>query len=125
MSRRNVLKPHVLASAQSLASSFQTDPTNIENLDNIAYAIQTNGVTDNAGTFGVQLRLKKADSPSEVTPWIDLTLDAPPTLNNADNNFYIYLSGLVATEIRLVFTAAGTAPDGTAALWISGVQAGG
>ena len=125
MPRKNLIVPYKLESAKSLATDFQSSVINIENIDNIAFIIETSSVTDNTGTFGVQVRFKKPNSPTEMTEWISLTLDTAPTLADTDGEFYVYLNGLVATEIRLTFTAAGSTPDGTVDIWVSGNQTGG
>lgn len=111
-----------IATAQSLAASFNSEITTIKTVDNVAYTIQTASVTDNTGTFGVQFRAYKDDN--TVGSWIDLTLSSTPTLADADDGFLINLNQLPPGQVRLAFTAAGGTPDGTAEIWISGKQLG-
>ena len=124
MARRNVLLPYQIASAEDLSTDFQTAVTNVQNLDKVVYKVVTSGVTDNTGTFGVQVRDTRPNSPNQDSGWIDLTFDAAPVLND-DNSAYYIEANVVATEARLIFTAAGGTPDGTAEIWVSGTQIGG
>ncbi len=121
---RRIIEPFQLASAQSLAANFQSSPTNIQHLDKIAYKVTTSGVTDNTGTFGVQVRDNGLSLNGVPGDWIDLSFDSVPTLNDTDGDFYIEAT-VVATEARLTFAAAGGTPDGTARILVSGTQIGG
>lgn len=112
MSRKS--KTRQLASAQSLASNFTTDWVNIPFLDNVGIAINTASVTDNTGTFAVEVRMKDGNDTSDP---IELTLSSTPTLADADDDFFINLNQVPATQVRLKFTAAGGTPDGTAQIW--------
>lgn len=111
MAARNVAKKR-LATAQSLAASFTTAATNIENLDSICWKIATSGVTDNTGTFSFQTRVKLDES--NYSTWIDEEFDPAPTLASANTTFSCFATRVEGTEARLKFTAAGGTPNGTA-----------
>lgn len=116
MGRKHKIEPYQVAPAQSLAASFQTDPTDVSQTDIIKYTVQTTGVTDNTGVFSIQIRdIIPNTEPANptATPWTTLTLDTAPTLNNADVTFAIIANQFVASQIRLAFAASGTVPDGT------------
>ncbi len=110
------VKTSRLESAQSLAASFSTDWLTIAYQDNVGYLITTSGVTDNTGTFAVEVRM--TDSNGVSSDAVALTLDATPTLADTDAEFFINLNQVPATQVRLTFTAAGGTPDGTAAIFV-------
>lgn len=124
MGRKNLIRPYKLLTAQSLAVDFETEPSNIENVDNFAYLIDATGITDNTGSYGVEIRYKIANT-SELSAWVPLSLSEASIYADVDTKFYIYLNGLVASEVRLTFVAAGGTPDGVATIWISGNMIGG
>lgn len=115
MGRKHVAPAKQLESAKTLASDFQTSVYEVNQGDVVAFVIDCNSVTDNTGTFTVQVRFRK--DKNTVTSWVDLTLDSTPTLANAAEEFYIQLSNLVADEVRISFVAAGGTPDGTCDIW--------
>ena len=125
MSRKQLLKPYRLLTAQSLAASFQTVATNMEQLDYVSYVISTSGITDNTGTFGVEVRYVYPNTAGpETSAWIPLTLSLVPTLADVDDDITITVQNEGWSEIRLAFTAAGGTPDGTAVVSVSGTTRG-
>lgn len=120
MSRKTMFPGKRIATSQSLAANFQTSALEIEMVDNVAVLIDCNSVTDNTGTFAVQLRIRENEN--LVSDWVSLTLDSVPTLSNAAAEFFINLNQLPPCELRVSFTAAGGTPDGTCEIWFSGTQ---
>jgi len=112
-----------LATAQSLAANFQTEATNIDNLDKIAWTVSTAGITDNTGTFSFQVRDRDAVS-NQTGDWIDCAFDPVPTLADANTTLYMIATEIEASEARLVFAAAGGTPDGTAQIWVKASRKG-
>ena len=107
MSRKNVIAPYKIADNQSLATSFETPPTNIQFLDNVALQVSTSGVTDNTGQFSIQVS-------NDGQTWQDIDLDpAIDPLADDNANIFVNMSQLAFAQIRLKFVAAGGTPDGT------------
>jgi hypothetical protein len=117
MSRKHV-KTKKLASAQSLAASFQMEWMKVSQLDNVGFVVSTAGVTDNTGTFSVQVRTVDSNT-GEASPAATLTLDEVPMLTSTNTTLFINVNQLPADEIRLAFVPAGGTPDGTAAIWVN------
>lgn len=116
MSRKSV-KTKLLGSAFDLSEDFQTDWVNIAQLDNVGFLISTSGVTENDGTFAVEVRNKLSDS--DYSEEAELTLSGVPTLNNTDFSTFLNLNQVPADQIRVTFTApASGTPDGTAEISI-------
>lgn len=124
MARKNLAEPFKILTAQSLAVSFFTSPMNVDYLDNIGIIADCTGVTDNTGTFAVQVRFKDKDT-GAVSNWGDLTMDTVPTLASTSAVIVINLNQIPFSEFRLAFTAAGAVPDGIATVWFSARQVGG
>lgn len=120
--RKNMLPAKQIESAKTLASNFQTDAIRIETADNVGFYIYCSSVTDNTGTFAAEVRPYKDDN-TLGEDWIPLTLSTTPTLNNADDDFFVSLNQLPNCQVRLSFSAAGTTPDGTCNIWISATGA--
>lgn len=120
MARKTTIGGVRIANDQSLASNFQTSAYEIEMIDNVGLTIETSGVTDNTGTFAVQVRIRENEN--IVSGWVSLTLSSVPTLANADDSFFVSLNQLPPCEIRVTFTAAGGTPDGTCDIFFSGTQ---
>lgn len=122
MSRKNVLEPIVLASNQSLATSFNSAPTVVKYLDNISY--QINVVTTNSeGTFAVEVSNDYVPSNSGVTPdtgnWSPLVLTGTPTVAAANNTLVINMNQLPFAAIRLAYTST-VAGTGTCEIILTG-----
>lgn len=127
MARKSV-KSQQLESSKTLASNFTTNWVKIPYLDNVGFVINCDSVTDNTGTFAVQVRIKEkegADANAAASAATTLTLSSTPTLADADDDFFINLNQLPATEVRLSFTAAGGTPDGTCDIFMHSATVGG
>lgn len=121
MSRKTMFPGKRIALEQSLASDFQTSALEIEMVDNVALIIDCNNVTENDGTFAVQLRIRQ--DANNVSEWTSLTLSSVPTLSDADDQFFINLNQLPPCELRVTFTAPGSgSPDGDCNIWFSATQ---
>lgn len=120
MGSKGFVKGYKLSSAQSLASNFNSDPVTVKTMDNVGLLIETDSVTDNTGTFDVQVKIHKDDN--NESGWATLTLSTTPTLADADNQFFVNLNQLPPCKLRVAFTAAGGTPDGTCDIWMSGKQ---
>lgn len=116
MSRKSV-KTKRLLNDQSLAADFSTDWINISYLDNVGFLVNCNSVTDNTGTFAVEVMCE--DSNGNESEAVALTLSATPTLADTDADFFINLNQVPATKVRLTFTAAGGTPDGTCDVFVN------
>lgn len=125
MARKNLAIPTKILTAQSLAADFTGPAMNVDYLDNAFIIVDCTGITDNIGTFGVEVRFVPAQGLGLPSAWVALTLDSTPTLVNADQAFGINLNQVPFSEFRLTFTAAGGTPDGVADVWYSARQVGG
>lgn len=121
MARKNVHR-YKLASATSIAASFNSAAFDVNQADNVFIILSTTGVTSNTGTFSVQARIKK--DINNFSNWVTLTLDSTPTLASADADFGINLNQIPFDEARVVYTASGTSA-GTVDIWIEVKQIGG
>jgi hypothetical protein len=128
MSRKNVLKPYKIASAQSMAVAFQTPPTLILFADNVSYQINIT-TTNSTGTFAVQVSNDYAvDEVNNIVvnpgTWDSLTLSGTPVAAGANDSIVIDLHQLPFNAVRLAYTpiVAGT---GTADVYIMHKQVGG
>jgi hypothetical protein len=109
MSRKNVLAPVLIASNQSLASSFNSSPTIINYLDNCAYQINVN-TSNSTGTFAVQASLDYSPGgPNEPIAnagnWVSLSMSGVPTVSAASDVININLNQLPFKAIRLAYTS--------------------
>lgn len=125
MARKNLAKPFKIATAQSLAANFSTSPMNVENLDNVGIILDCKSITDNTGTFAVEVRFKVDTVGPQSSGWGELTLDVVPTLADAPVVIPINLNQIPFTEFRITFTAAGGTPNGNVDIWFSARQVGG
>lgn len=121
MSRKQLLPAKQLESAKTLASSFQTSEVTVDTADNIGLWIYASSVTDNTGTFGVDVRPYRDQN--TYGDWVALSLSPTSTLANTDQNFFISLNQLPNCQVRVNFTAAGGTPDGVCDVWIAGTGA--
>lgn len=116
MSRKQLLQANKIADGQSLAANFQTDPIMIETADNVGLWIEVpTGITDNTGTFTVQVRAYK--DANNFSAWANLTTTY--TLANAAATFFRKETQLPNCQLRVSFVAAGGTPDGTVDIWVS------
>ncbi len=119
MSRKNILSPELIASAQSLAASFNSTPTMIPFLDNCAYQINVT-TSDSIGTFHVEGSVdyvQQTPIQRGVTGnWVPLTLGgatANPVANAANDTIIINLNQVPFNALRIAYVS-GTAGTGHA-----------
>lgn len=124
MARKNIAVKKILT-AQDLSADFQSIVTNVDYLDNVGVIIKTSGVSDNTGSFGIQVRIKNTQDDQNYSDWSDLTLNPVPTLADTDTDFNINLKQVPFSELRVVFAVAGGTPDGTCDVWLMAKQVGG
>lgn len=110
MSRKNANRYHLLTN-QSLASSFQSEPTMIAYMDNISYQIDV-VTSDSIGEFKIQasnnFQNQQAVQNPEPGTWVDLPLGGPtsnPVVNAANDVIIINLNQLPFNAVRIVYTA--------------------
>lgn len=125
--RKNILSPELVATAQTLASSFNSTPTMIPFLDNCAYQINVT-TTNSTGTFAVQGSLDYVqETPLKrgVTGnWIPLTLGgatANPVANAANDTIIINLNQVPFNALRISYTST-IAGTGTADIYFMSKQ---
>lgn len=123
MASKYVTKPKILETAKSLGTDFTTTATNIENLDHVAWIVETSSVTDNTGTFTAQVRMTDANA-NEASGWVELDFTPAATLADANATLHLQLFDIVATEARLKFVADGGTPNGTAKITVQGRRGG-
>lgn len=131
MSRKNVVAKKI-ATAQSLAASFTSEPTVIQFLDNVSYQINIT-TTNSTGSFVVQASLdyEPAGSvdPMSGVPnsgnWVDLVLSGgTPTAAAANDSILIDLNQLPYKAVRLKYTPT-IAGTGTMNIYVAAKQLGG
>lgn len=110
MSSKRALLPVVIASAQSLAASFNSTPTMVTYVDNIAYLINVTTV-DSTGSFSVQVSEDYApppqgsNTPANSGTWTTLTLSGVPSVAAANDTIAISLNQLPFNAVRLAYTS--------------------
>lgn len=118
------MKDHLLGkhveSDTSLAASFNTAAFRVISMNNVGFIAVTTGVTANTGAIVPQVRIKKSET--EYSAWVNLTLDTPVVLADADISYFINLNPLPPVEIRLAYTKGSGTQDGTVDIWMSGVE---
>lgn len=120
MSAKNSFETKI-SDGVSLGASFQTDPVDVHAKINIlGINIATSSITDNTGDFVIEHRIYK--DAQNFSSWAELSLSSTIVLNNANITTLVYLTGLPKGQIRVNFTAAGTTPDGTVDIWVSGKE---
>lgn len=125
MARKNLATPTRVLIAQSLATSFNGPAMDVSYFDNVWITADCTAVTDNIGTFSVEVRNIPAEGKGSPSSWGTLTLDTVPTLVNSSQVVQINLNQVPFSQFRLVFTANGTVPDGVADVWYTARQVGG
>lgn len=118
MGSRDLIVGANLSNAVSLAASFNTGFVPVRDVDNIGFTIETTGVTTNDGTFIPQVRILKDNN--NFSGWIDLTLDTPIVLANADISVFVNLNQLPPCQVRIKYTQGSSTPNGTVVIWASG-----
>lgn len=114
MSRKIFMKPFALLDGQSLAADFQSEVVDIPYIDHVGITIVTSNVTDNTGTFTIEVRNGERDT------WQTLTLDTPMALSNDDASYNLSFAQIPFSQMRIKFVAAGTTPDGTVTAYVAG-----
>lgn len=127
MARKNVLK-NKIATAQTLAASFNSLPTMIPFGDNCAYQVNVT-TTNSTGTFSVQGSLdyvqQTQDTKGVAGNWIDLSLGGgTPTVAAANDTILINLNQLPFNAVRIAYTST-IAGTGTADIYVMEKQIGG
>lgn len=121
MSRKNVLEPVLIASAQSLASNFTSTPTIISQGDNVGYQIDATTI-NSAGTFAVEVSMDYQPAgptgPARAGTWSALQLSGVPTLSGSSDTINISLNMPPFKAVRLSYTAT-TPGTGTANIFVS------
>lgn len=125
MARKNLATPTKVLSAQSLAANFNGPAMDVSYFDNVWITADCTGITDNMGTFSVEVRNIPAEGKGPPSNWGTLTLDTVPTLTNVNEVIQINLNQVPFSQFRLVFSAAGGTPDGIADVWYTARQVGG
>jgi hypothetical protein len=125
MARKNLATPTRVSVAHSLATSFTGPAMDVSYLDNVWITADCTGVTDNTGSFSVEVRNVPAEGKGAPSNWGSLTLDTTPNLSNMDEVIQINLNQVPFSQFRLVFTANGVVPDGVADIWYTARQVGG
>ncbi len=122
MAQKFVAEPILIEAGRSLASDYQWASVPVKYLDTFSFIVNTASVTSGTGTFGVQVRMQVASSLA-YSGWVDLTLDAIPTMAGVDQNLSISVDNKDFSEARLVYVADGS-PDGTASVYFAGSSEG-
>lgn len=117
MSRHNLLTAKKISDGQSLAANFQSSAVTIETANTVGIWLDASGVTDNTGTFTVQVRPYK--DANNLGSWASLTTTYQ--LANAAAVFFRKEENLPPCQIRVSFVAAGGTPDGSVDIWISAI----
>jgi len=106
----NILKAYKLVTAQTLASSFNSNPVTLTTLDKVCFNIDCTSVTVNTGTFFVQHRVYKDEN--TFSSWATLTLTSVPTLAGANAVFYREVTACPG-QLRIGFTSGGGGQNGS------------
>lgn len=127
MARKDTLV-YELVAGQSLAASFNSEPTVVRNLDNFSYQINIS-TTDSTGSFAVEVSNDYSVNPSGVVVdagnWTPLVLaGGTPVANAANDTIAISLNQLPFYAVRLAYTST-LAGTGTCDVYISSKQIGG
>jgi hypothetical protein len=113
MAGKRVTQPYTWFTAEDISVNFTSPSFSVRNLDNVGIAIRCTSVTDNTGEWTVE-----ATSDPLGLAWFDLEVTPALSLADADEDFTIHITGIAFDQIRVVFTAAGTIPDGVATAYI-------
>lgn len=107
MTLKPVILPVKLVDAESLASSFESDPLDIQYMDNVG--IQFNWDTsDGYGTFGVEVSIDKEN-------WNALPLSSTIQVNLGPSTAYVDLNQISAVYVRVRYYR--TSGGGTVDVW--------
>lgn len=100
--RKNVFS-HKIAAAQTLATSYNSDPIKLDTVSLVAFHVSTASVTNNVGQFTIEHRIYVDQN--NYSDWAELTLDSDSILADVDAIFEIIASTLPPGQIRLVYSA--------------------
>lgn len=123
MSRKNVLEPVQINTAQSLAANFTTTPTIISQGDNVGYQIDI-ATTNSVGTFAVEVSMDYQQAgpwgPARAGNWSALQLSGStaPSVSSANDVINISLNMPPFKAVRLAYTSS-VAGTGTADIFVS------
>lgn len=113
MARKHVLKKHQVVTAGDMSSDVTSDPTNIENLDHIAYQAVWTGTPTGSVTI---------EGTVDGDTWTTITLDTTISAAGSADDALIVLNNLPFVSIRLKYTA--SSGSGTLNVNISGKTGG-
>jgi hypothetical protein len=122
MGRKNTLVTQI-AHAQTLSSSFNSEPTVVRYMDNCSYQINIM-TTDSTGTFSVQVSddyyVNEGNDAVVTNPgnWATLTLSGTPTVAASNDTIVINLNQLPFYAVRLAYTST-IAGTGTADIFVT------
>lgn len=103
--RKNCIKSYKLLDAKALTATFQSDPVNINFLDNVSIQLIVTCSANN-GTFTIEVS-------NDGLNWNTLSLSpAIAALASANTNIFVNIQQLAAAWIRVVFTQGATHTDG-------------
>lgn len=100
--RKNFFK-RKMETAISLASSFETDPIELETISLVGFNIASSDISTNTGEFSVQHRIN-ANS-NQISEWCTLTLDSTPRWADEDDVLEAIAGSLPPGQVRLAFSA--------------------
>ena len=106
------MRKHKEVHTLDLSASGETPAINVEAFRYCGIVISTSGVADNTGEFAIEVS-------NAGSGWAPLEADGLPALADANADL---ASGLVLApfdRVRVAFTAAGSAPDGTAQVFVT------
>lgn len=107
--RKNVNVPFTVLNAQSLATSFQSIPTNIQYQDRVGISITTTGTP--TGTLTIEGSI-------DAITWFTLTFDtAIAPLSGTPNDYFFDIEATALVWIRIAYAA--TSGSGTMTAKIS------
>lgn len=107
MGRKNTTT-HIMTEAQDMSASFESDSTNVTNLDVATIRLGWTSA-DAVGTIKVQAKqAANPNSPEQVSDWFDIeSLSSIPinmTVPSPQTEHQIVFTQLPFTDIRLVYT---------------------
>lgn len=103
MSGRKNTFAYKIAAAQSLATSFYTDPINLNSVSLVGYHVSTASVTNNVGEFGLQKRIWV--DVNNYSDWNDMTLSSTNILADVNAIFEMIASTMNPGQIRMKYSA--------------------
>lgn len=107
MSRKN-FKQYQLLTAQTMAATFTSPVTMVQNMDNCSYQINFT-TSDAVGSFAIQAsddykKEQPGDQVQNAGNWVTLDIGGTPTAASANDTILIDLNQLPFMAIRFVYT---------------------